>query len=384
MTSSPQDSPPSQAPAVWLPTATAAYEQMLGALATAMASVRFEFYIYKADRTGDRFRQALVAAAARGAQVRVLLDAFGSSGLPPDYWQGLTQAGGQMAYFNPLSVVRLPIRSHRKLLVVDDWIAIIGGFNIGDEYEGDGFTRGWRDLGLAIQGPAVLRLASSFELLWQHRNFRHFRMIRLRRSVWRHRKKAGAGTEVMPIGLGMGRNTFDQSLLKALRGAQEVRIVASYFAPSFRLRRALMRAAHRGSRVRLILAGATDVPFVQAGARSLYRRMLAAGIEIAEYDAQVLHAKLGIIDDTVYVGSANLDARSLGLNYEIMIRRLDPALAAQGREIFDQDWGRSRPILASAWRKYWTWTRQVHGMVALFFITKIDPWYAHRQLRHLT
>jgi cardiolipin synthase len=111
--------------------------------------------------------------------------------------------------------------------------------------------------------------------------------------------------------------------------------------------------------------------------------MLAAGIEIAEYDARVLHAKLAIVDDTVYVGSANLDARSLGLNYEIMIRLLDPALAAQGRAIFEQDWGRSRLIVAAAWKHFWTWSRQVHGSVALFFITKMDSWYAHRQLRHL-
>jgi cardiolipin synthase len=144
--------------ATWLASVDEAYRQMLAALGAARTSVRLEIYIFKPGEPGDLFREALVAAALRGVKVRVLLDGFGSRDLPPDYWRALEAAGGEAGVFNPLALDRLVIRNHRKLLVVDDETAFVGGFNIAPEYVGDGVTRGWRDLG--SRSPARWSAAS--------------------------------------------------------------------------------------------------------------------------------------------------------------------------------------------------------------------------------
>jgi cardiolipin synthase len=370
--------------ASWLASVDESYRQMLAALAAAHTSVRLEIYIFRPGEPGDRFRDALAAAAFRGVKVRVLLDGFGSSDLLPDYWRALEAAGGEAGVFNPLALDRLVIRNHRKLLVVDDDLAFVGGFNIAPEYVGDGVTRGWRDLGLTLSGPMVRCLAASFDVMWSHRGFLHPRGIRLRQSRLRHRLKDSGSADVMATGPGIGRNRFRLALRHALQKAREVRIVSSYFLPGFRLRRALQRVARRGGRVQLILAGKSDVGLAQAAGRALYWPLLRAGVEIFEYQPQILHAKLAIVDNAVFVGSANLDARSLGINYELMVRIVDPALAEQGRALFAADQAHSRPITLAAWRQSQTWATRWHGIVARFLLTKIDPWLARRQLRRLT
>src|SRR5512146_2729917 len=138
--------------ASWMPTVYEGYRLILAAIAAATWDRRLEMYIFRAGDPCDRFRDALVAAARRGVRVQVLLDGLGSSGLPPDYWAGLRAAGGEAAFFNPLALRRIAIRDHRKLLVADERLAFLGGFNIAPEYEGDGVTRGWRDLGVALEG----------------------------------------------------------------------------------------------------------------------------------------------------------------------------------------------------------------------------------------
>ena len=366
-----------------MPTVTDAYAEMLAAIDAAVASIRFEFYVFRAGGPGERFRAALTAAARRGVRVRILLDAFGSGDLPDGYWDPLIRAEGEAAKFNPASPLWFSIRSHRKLVLIDDCIAFLGGFNIGPEYEGDGVARGWRDLGLAVRGPAVAHLAASFDLMWEHRRFRRFRLLRSRRARWK-RLRDCSSAEVMAIGPGMGRNMFRKTLVGSLGTARDVRIIASYFVPGLRLRRALMRVARRGGRVRLLLAGKSDIAFLQAAGRSFYRRLLSAGVEIAEYEPQILHAKLAIVDRVVYAGSSNLDARSFSLNYEIMMRIVDAGLSRDGCALFDADWARSRPIRRAEWIRTRTWVDQLYGTIARFALTKLDPWITRRQLRNLS
>ena len=110
--------------------------------------------------------------------------------------------------------------------------------------------------------------------------------------------------------------------------------MVAYFLPPRRLRRALTRAVRNGGRVESILAGQSDAPLSMLAAQSLYRRFLRGGVEIFEYQPQILHAKLIVVDDVVYVGSSNLDTRSLQINYELMLRLEDRELAAQARDIF--------------------------------------------------
>jgi cardiolipin synthase len=367
----------------WLPSAIEGYRDMLAALAEAVTEIRFEFYIFKAGTPGDQFREAFVDAARRGVKVRVLVDGFGSGDLPASYWDKLRAAGGEAAFFNPGPLLRLPIRNHHKLLVVDEAAAFVGGFNIGPEYVGDGVTAGWRDLGLALCGPLVRPLAASFDVMWDNRNFRRHHEVRLLATRWRHRWRQPADRQVMAMGPALGRNAFHTLLLRSVHEAQEIRIIAAYFVPSRRLRRALRKVARRGCRVRLILPAKTDVAMVLAASRTYYGGLLRAGVEIAEYQPQILHTKLAIIDGTVFVGSSNLDARSLSVNYELMVRITAPALAAEGRGLFDADWAHSRPISLEAWRRRQTWTDRISGLVARFCLTRIDPWFARRRLRSL-
>jgi cardiolipin synthase len=375
---------PSIPQASWLPTVDEGYRHMLAAIEHARADVRLETYIFKADGPGERFRAALRAAAERGVQVRVLLDSLGSNELPSDYWDELRTAGGEARFFNPLTLHRIVFRDHRKLLVVDESHAVVGGFNIAPEYEGDGVERGWRDLGLALEGAAARCLAASFDVMWDHCEFRHPRGFRLRLSRLRRLLRERGSAEVIATGPGLGRNLFRISLMRSLRTAKEVCIAAAYFVPGFRLRRALMRVARRGGRVQLLLAGKSDVALAQAAGRTFYRALLRAGVEIAEYKPQILHAKLAIVDDTVFVGSSNLDARSLGINYEIMVRLADPALAAEGRALFAADWARARRITREEWRRTRRWIDRWTGTLAWFLLTKVDPWLARRQLRRLS
>jgi cardiolipin synthase len=135
--------------------------------------------------------------------------------------------------------------------------------------------------------------------------------------------------------------------------------------------------------VQLLLAGKSDVQLSLLAAQSLYRRFLKTGVEIYEYQPQILHAKLIIIDDVAYVGSANLDHRSLNLNYELMIRFDDREVAAQARELFHRNLANCRPITWDAWSKSRSLWSRLKQRWAYFFLARIDPFIARRQWRQL-
>jgi cardiolipin synthase len=168
----------------WLTSGAEGYRQMLDAIDRAGKSVRMESYIFRATGPGERFRAALVRAARRGVRVEVLLDGYGSSELPEDYWGELLGSGGAVRIFNPISFRLFSIRNHRKLMLVDDEAAWVGGFNIGPEYEGDGVTQGWRDLGVELRQPSALRdLAETFDALFQNHHLHGRPLQRFRRAV---------------------------------------------------------------------------------------------------------------------------------------------------------------------------------------------------------
>jgi len=139
----------------------------------------------------------------------------------------------------------------------------------------------------------------------------------------------------------------------------------------------------RGGRVQLILAGKSDVLLSQLAARSLYQRLLRAGVEIYEYQPQILHAKLIVVDQVVYVGSANLDARSLHINYELLMRLPDRQLAAEARKIFAADLQHCRSIERVAWRKSRTFWNKLKERWAYFLFARVDTYVARRQFRTL-
>jgi cardiolipin synthase len=353
---------------------------MLQAIQNARESVRLETYIYGDDSVGIRFRAALVEAAQRGCEVRVMVDGLGSLSLSNRFWDPLRAAGGRMQFFNPaVAVHRLGIRDHRKMLVLDEQIAFVGGFNIAKQYEGDGITCGWCDIGLQVEGPLARQLATAFDETFGRANATE-RFARVRKAVSK-RTVQSKSEQLLLSGPGRGRNPIKRALRADLAHAKDVRLVSAYFLPTWRLRRDLSRVARNGGSVQFILAGKSDVRVSQLAGQSLYRRFLRAGVRIFEYQPQILHAKLIIIDDAVYVGSANIDHRSLNINYELLIRFNNPEFAAKAREIFECSKKHCQQITREDWRKKRTlWTR-LKQRLAYFLLVRIDPWIAWQQWR---
>ena len=361
----------------WLGAGRTIFPAMLDAIANARESVRLETYIYSDGYLGRLFADALQAAAKRGVQVSVIVDDFGSWSLPPNYFDPLVAAGARVHRFNRMSFWRFAVRDHRKLLVCDGRVAFIGGFNISDEYDGDGIASGWRDVGARVENSElVAALAASFDELFSFADSRRRPLRRLflrRHSLFQFDERPSRHDHLK-------RTSFAKLLRRDLVRAQDVRIVSAYFLPTYRLRRALMHAARRG-RVRLILPGLTDVPISKLAARNLYKRLMQAGVEIYEYEPQILHAKLICIGPVTYIGSANLDIRSLRLNYELIVRFRDRNIAAGAAEIFENILEHSRRIEPETWPQQQTWWQRWKYRWANFLLTRVDPFVALRQLR---
>ena len=363
----------------WLRCGDEAFPAMLRAIDAASQSVRLEMYIFTASPLADRFRDALVRAARRGARVQVSLDAFGSFHLSDSYWDSLTEAGGQFRWFNPLAFGRMLYRDHRKVLVCDEQTAFVGGLNIAPEYEGDGVERGWRDLGIEVHGALAAELAESFDASFELADALPKRLQRLRKATARTTTSAESW-RLLLSGPGRGYNFLKRTLATDLANARDVRIVCAYFLPTWKIRRELERAARRGGRVQLVLAGKSDVRLSQRASQRLYTPLMRRGVEIYEYQPQILHAKLFLIDEQVYVGSSNLDARSLNINYELLVRITDPLALSGAQDIFHEILAHCRRIEPAQWRKSRTlWTKLLENW-AHFFLARVDPYLARRNL----
>jgi cardiolipin synthase len=361
----------------WLRSGDEAFPVMLAAIDAANVSVRLEMYIFTASPLADRFRDALTRAARRGARVRVTLDAVGSFHLPDSYWDPLLEAGGQFRRFNPLAFGRMLYRDHRKMLVCDEATAFVGGLNIAPEYEGDGVTSGWRDLACDVRGPLAKELADAFDVSFERAGGPHRILQRLRKAASRVATAADTW-QLLLGGPGRGRNFLKRTLADDLAKARDVRLVSAYFLPTWRLRRELAGVVRRGGSVRLVLAGKSDVRLSQRASHRLYTPLMKRGVEIHEYQPQILHAKLFLIDGQVYVGSANLDARSLNINYELLVRITEPAVVGEARLIFAEILAQSRRVEPAAWpRSRSLWTKLLENW-AYFVLARVDPYLARR------
>jgi cardiolipin synthase len=364
----------------WLRTGEEAFSRMLVAIEKAKVSIRLETYIYNEGPIGLRFRDALVAAAKRGLHVQVLVDALGSRYLPAEFGKPIMDAGGEFRWFNPLNLFRLAFRDHRKILVCDEQVAFIGGFNISPEYEGDGVSHGWRDLGIEIQGPLAKELASAFDGSFARADFLHHPFHRLRRS--RARKTvAREDWRLLLSGPGRGNNFLKRTLATDLANAQSVQISSPYFLPTWRIRREMRRAARRAAKVQLVLPAKIDVLMSKLASHRLYPSMLRAGIEIYEYQPQILHAKLLIIDQQVYVGSANLDGRSMEINYELMVRIADADVVEEAQAIFAEILSHCQRVDPKRWlRSRSLWTRLMEGW-SYYILARLDRYWAEGRRR---
>lgn len=364
----------------WLASGHSLLQAKLAAIGRAQHEVLLEIYIFKAGPVGDRFRAALVAAARRGVAVRVLVDAFGSNALPSAYFAELEAAGGAVKWFNRPSLDTWSFRNHRKLMVVDGEEAFVGGCNIGPEYDGDGVTEGWRDGGMAVRGPVLTCLQREFHAQWLLAEEKQWCQRKIRRKR-RRRVPCGAEVDALFVFPGFGHNALSEAVAHDLLRARRIGICSPYFLPSIGLRRLLASPERRGADVRILLAGKTDVPLMQLASRSIYRFFLDRGVEIFEYQPQILHAKVLLLDDVVYIGSSNLDPRSLRINFEIMLRVRDKKLAAQAWRQFEIDLSHSRLWTVEEVKGPRTWWRRLKQQVAYFLLARLDPRVAEGQLR---
>jgi len=363
----------------FLPTGAAALDALAALIAQAQKTLCLEMYIYKADRAGARIRAALLAACERGVSVHILLDDFGSGDLPKNYFTELLKLGADLRMFNPSRVLRVAFRNHRKLCIADQHVAIVGGFNIADEYSGDGVHAGWRDLGLQVTGPVVLDLSVSFDRMFIAARMDSKAFLLFVRGM-RHAVPSFDHPALLTSGPAFGGASMRKVLYRDLEQAQCVDIITAYFAPTWPLRRRLLRAAARGV-VQLILPGRSDVPVLRLAGQHLYTGLLRDGVRIFEYRPQVLHAKLLVIDNVVYVGSCNLDTRSLRINFELLLRLPGSALAEQARRLVAADIAQSDSINLTQWQQSNNWWRRLVRQFAFWLAIRFDLLLVRRRLR---
>jgi cardiolipin synthase len=294
--------------------AYAALERLIG---DADHHVHALFYIWERDRVGARLRDLLSDKARSGVKVRVLLDAFGSSGALGAFMDPLREAGGQVAAFSPTKFLRrsltINFRNHRKILVADGASAYTGGLNVGEAY-----TRDWRDLGLVLEGPVVAHLQEVFADDWL---FATGEDVSGRDYVPRFCSLPDAPSTCAVIAGGPDspyNATHDAFFMAVTQARERIYITTPYLAPTQAVETALRTAVYRGADVRLLVPSRSDVPLARLAGRSYYPRLLQAGIRVFEYQPAILHEKLWVVDDGLtVVGSANLDNRSFRLNFEI-------------------------------------------------------------------
>ncbi len=375
----------------WLATVDEAYAEMERCIDAAAATVRLETYILREEGPATRICAALLRACARGVRVRLLIDAFGSEDLPDTFLAALRAGGVRVAVFNPKRLLRLSFRNHRKLLVIDGATAIVGGFNIGPEYAGDGVSSGWCDTGVLIHGRIAMSLAQSFDMMFGLAPFSARRIRRFHRQV---RRLAAVGGQAYrtpgtgPVELLTSGPTLSHRLLRALLRdlgtASDVDIASAYFLPASPIRRLLYQVAEGAGRVRILLAGNTDVPLARFAGEHFYRRLFRRNIVIHEYQPQVLHAKLVVLDDVVYVGSCNLDRRSMQINYELLLRLHWPELAADARQWFGQALQCAPAVDPAQWREGRGLWHRLRSRFAYLVLAQIDPFLARRRFRSIS
>ena len=333
----------------------ALYAAMRMDIASARHSIDLEAYILGDDAVGRAIVAALCERSRAGVRVQVGLDAFGSMPLANSpLTRELRDAGINLRWYRgwnwrrPWHVHR---RNHRKLLVLDQRCAYLGGFNLraDSSQRSTGGSR-WRDTHVRIEGPFAAQAQEAFHAFW---------------SGDLHWQPSQVGPNLLMTNASHpARHHLRVALHTAcLQARQRIWATTPYFVPDRRLRTELADAARRGVDVRILVPRHSDVRLVQWASRSVYRALLHAGVKVLEYQPRVLHAKTMVVDSSwCTVGTANLDYRSFNLNLEINLvsrcRALTELLAAQ----FEFDMTRSAVIDPTQWHRRAGWRRALEGV----------------------
>lgn len=325
------------------------FPELLAAIEAARQSIYLETYIFAADNIGHRVADALAAAAARGVAVRLLIDGYGGGDYARRLVKELGVHGVEVRIYRPERWWRLERkllrRLHRKLAVVDDRLAFVGGINIIDDYPRETDERlGPRfDFAVACEGPIVAAVALAAKRLWWTLSFVDPRTSSGRLPLMAQQPRLARFPDGVAASLLLrdnlrNRRTIERAYLSAIAASRyEILIANAYFFPGRRFRAALRDAAARGVRVRLLLQGRIEYALAYFGQQALYGQLLDAGIEIYEYVPSYLHAKVAVIDGRwATVGSSNIDPYSLLLAREANIVVYDAGFAAQLQRVLER------------------------------------------------
>ncbi len=355
------------------------FPALIDAIDGAQQSVHLETYIFNLDETGHRVIESLRRAVQRGVKVRVVLDGFGCSATAFDVCDLLTECGVRHRVYRPeprgLRQVAFDLRRlrrmHRKTCVVDGLVGYVGGINILDDYEdvpddGKG-PRPRFDFAVEMRGPIVDDLVHAQRALWLRMSwrrsddgwgfYRRFQQLGERllvRRQERHTPPADGmrAALVLRDNLRFRQRIEDVYLAAIGRATHDILIANAYFFPGRRLRKALRAAARRGVKVRLFLQGRSEYAMQYRACRYMYNELLDDGMEIHEYMASYLHAKVAVIDDCAMVGSSNLDPFSLLLAREANVFIDDAGFAGKLKAALESEMqADARKITAEHLRK---------------------------------
>ncbi len=354
-----------------LPDGPERLDALLALIASAERTLRVLYYIYVDDEAGAAVRQALIAAAARGVKVSLIVDGLGSEHAQSHrFFDPLRDAGVEMCRFVPRWGRRYLLRNHQKLALADEARVIVGGFNIEASYFGTPEEDAWRDLGLLVEGPAAARLVGYFDALsaWAKLPRPSLRRLGRMLGAWSEPE----GTTRWLLGGPMRRlSPWARVVKRDMQRSARLDLITSYFAPNPAMLRRLDKAGMRG-RVRLVLPSKVDHTASLWAAHFTYAGLLKKRVEIYEYQPTKLHTKLYVIDDVVHIGSANFDIRSMFLNLELMLRIEDRAFAAHVRAYIDGEIADSERVTAEIYRaRTGPWTR-LKQLAAYFVMAVLD------------
>jgi cardiolipin synthase A/B len=334
-------------------------------------SIRLSIYMFHNDISGTQVRDALVTAARRGVKVEMLIDSFGSANVPVAFFQPVADAGGAYHYFSSRWRLSYLIRNHQKILIVDDAHALVGGYNITDQYFGMQGNQSWEDLGLILSGPEVARIAGYISDLIELSADGGVRLLALRRLIRKWRP--GGGPLQWLVGGPTNRiSPWALALKRDLQHANAIDIVAAYFSPTQTILRRLSKVVRAGGQVRMVLAGRTDNNATIGAARILYGYLLKRQVQICEYQPRLLHTKMLVIDNASYIGSANLDIRSMFINKEIMLRIDDAEVAGYLRELAAELAEDSIIQTPDMHRNRLSWFNRLHWSLAYLLVNSVD------------
>lgn len=331
------------------------FDEMLRLIHEAKSSVALESYILRSDEVGERFADALMGAAARGVQVRLLTDWIGARGTSGRFYGKLRKAGVEILVFNTPGFrawFGLLPRDHRKLLVVDDAIGVTGGVGIGKEWlqgvAGDRRTR-WRDSAIRIEGPAAIDMLQAFENMWRRAGRRErrgsHRLVKPTRGTYLDPDMDAPALVGIIEGEPLRLRVARALQMQAISAERTIWIASAYFTPSPAEVEALTGAARDGVDVRILVPSRNDHPWVTLLTRRYYRRLLTNGVRVWEWMGDMMHAKTSVVDGRwVRVGSTDFNMLGVAINYELDALVQDRVIGQEAEERFLADLDHSREV----------------------------------------